>query len=60
MNSIIKYLVGILVTMIPASFFHDELKTFLDSVEKKILESETKIDDSALPLIKIIRSQLHV
>lgn len=60
MNTILKYLVSILIGTIPATFFKDELRNFIDSLEKKIKESPNQIDDMALPIIDIIRKQLSI
>lgn len=60
MNTALKYLVSILVGIIPVTFFKDELHTFLNSVEKKIKESPSQYDDLALPIIAIIRQQLSI
>lgn len=60
MNTILKYLVSILIGTIPATFFKDELHNFIDSLEKKIVESPNQVDDMALPIIAIIRKQLSV
>lgn len=63
-TKIIELVLPAIINALMAAFPEDQIRKMLDGlidiVEEKIAESDSRIDDAALPLIKLVREFFNI